>query len=292
MNSMLDSMLEPYESATVEQRKLALRQVAQEVILCGLSRAGFFGPAAFYGGTALRIFHGLDRFSEDMDFSLRRPDTSFDLSRYLTSAERECEAWGLHFHAEEKHKSRDSAIRSAFLKSNTRECLITLFSDDGVANAIAPGELLRIKLELDTDPAPYATFERQYRLLPSPYEVGLYDAPSLFAGKTHAVIARAWKSRVKGRDLYDYVFYRARNTPINVAHLGAKLRQTGQVADEQAFNLDDARRLLRQRFEDIDYDQAKEDILPFVSDPHALDVWNADFFCSITEGLSEVDTHG
>ena len=105
-----------------------------------------------------------------------------------------------------KRKTHDSAIRSAFLKGNTRACLITLFSDDGVADAIMPGELLRIKLELDTDPAPHATFERQYRLLPSPYEVGLYDTPSLFAGKVHAVIARAWRSRVKGRDLYDYVF--------------------------------------------------------------------------------------
>lgn len=287
MNTMLDAMLEPYESSTAEQRKQALREVVQEIILCGLSRAGFFGPAAFYGGTALRVFYGLDRFSEDMDFSLRQPDASFDLGPYLVSAERECEAWGLHFHAEEKRKSSRSAIKSAFLKSNTRECLITLFSDDGVSNAIAPGELLRIKLELDTDPAPHATFDRQYRLLPSPYEVGLYDAPSLFAGKAHAVIARAWKSRVKGRDLYDYVFYRSKNTPINVAHLGAKLRQTGQVAQEQEFGLDDATRLLRNRFESIDYGQAKADVLPFIRDPHSLDVWSADFFCSITAGLSE-----
>ncbi len=287
MKTMLDAMLEPYESSTAEQRKLALRQVAQEVILCGLSRAGFFGPAAFYGGTALRIFYGLDRFSEDMDFSLRQPDANFDLGPYLASAERECEAWSLHFHAEEKRKTGRSAIKSAFLKSNTRECLITLFSDDGVANAIAPGELLRIKLELDTDPAPHATFERQYRLLPSPYEVGLYDTPSLLAGKAHAVIARAWRSRVKGRDLYDYVFYRSRNIPVNVAHLGAKLQQTGQVASGQDFGLDDATRLLCERFESIDYVQAKADVLPFIRDPHSLDVWSADFFCSITEELSE-----
>ena len=144
-----------------------------------------------------------------------------------------------------------------------------------------------MKLELDTDPAPHATFDRQYRLLPSPYEVGLYDAPSLFAGKAHAVIVRAWRSRVKGRDLYDYVFYRSRNTPINVAHLGAKLQQTGQVERGQEFGLDDAARLLRSRFESIDYGQAKADVLPFIRDPHSLDVWSADFFCSITAGLSE-----
>lgn len=285
MSSMLESMIAPYEASSLEQRKHVLREVAQEIILCGLSRAGFFGPAAFHGGTALRIFHGLDRFSEDMDFSLREPDYAFDLAPYLASAERECEAWGLHFRAEEKRKTRESAIKSAFLKTSMRECLITLFSDDGVADAIMPGELLRIRLELDTDPAPNATFERQYRLLPAPYEVCLYDASSLFAGKVHAVIARAWRSRVKGRDLYDYVFYRARKTRVNLAHLKAKLQQTGQLRDGEAFGVEDARRLLCERFRSIDYAQAKDDVLPFVSDPQVLNLWSADFFCAITDGL-------
>ena len=285
MNAMLDAMLASYETNSVEQRKHALREVAQELILCGLSRAGFFAHAAFYGGTALRVFYGLDRFSEDMDFSLREPDPAFDLAPYLASTERECEAWGLHFRAEEKRKTRKSAIRSAFLKADTLECMITLFSDDGVADAIMPGERLRIKLELDTDPAPYATFERQYRLLPAPYEVGLYDEPSLFAGKVHAVLARAWRNRVKGRDLYDYVFYRARNTPVNLAHLQAKLRQTGQLLDGEPLDLSGTKDMLCNRFKEIDFSQAKEDVLPFVSDVRTLDLWSADFFCAITEGL-------
>lgn len=285
MSNMLEAMLATYNATTVDERKHALREVAQEVILCGLSRAGFFGSAAFYGGTALRIFHGLDRFSEDMDFSLLGPDPEFDLTPYLASAQRECEAWGLRFRAEERKKAKHSAIMSAFLKGNTREHLITLFSDDGVANAIAPGELLRIKLEVDTDPAPYATFERCYRLLPSPYEVCLYDASSLCAGKVHAVIARAWRNRTKGRDLYDYVFYRSRNVPVNLSHLKEKLIQTGHLQPAQAFNIEEARKLLDDRFAHIDYAQAKADALPFVSDARALDVWGPDFFVAITEGL-------
>ena len=288
MSTMLDAMLASYETTSVEQRKHALREVTQEIILCGLSRAGFFSHAAFYGGTALRVFYGLDRFSEDMDFSLRESDSAFDLVPYLAGAERECASWGLHFRAEEKRKEHESAIRSAFLKAGTRECLITLFSDDGVANAIMPGERLRIKLELDTDPAPHATFERQYRLLPSPYEVCLYDEPSLFADKVHAVIARAWRHRVKGRDLYDYVFYRARNTPVNLAHLEAKLRQTGHLAQGDMLDLAATKALLCRRFEEIDFTQAREDVAPFVRDVHALDMWSADFFCAITEGLAEV----
>lgn len=288
MNNMLDVMLASYETTSVEQRKHALREVAQEVILCGLSRAGFFAHAAFYGGTALRVFYGLDRFSEDMDFSLRKPNPTFNLAPYLAGAERECVSWGLHFRAEEKQKRHESAIQSAFLKAGTRECLITLFSDDGVADAIMPGERLRIKLELDTDPAPHATFERQYRLLPTPYEVGLYDEPSLFAGKVHAVVARTWRHRVKGRDLYDYVFYRSRNTPINLAHLEAKLKQTGHVPQKELLDLTTTKELLCKRFQKIDFAQAKEDVTPFVCDVHALDLWSTDFFCAITEGLTEI----
>lgn len=286
MSTTLEAMLANYETTSVKQRRHALREVAQEIILCGLSRADFFSYAAFYGGTALRMFYGLDRFSEDMDFSLCEPDPEFDLMPYLTSAERECAVWGLRFHAEMKKKTRDSPIRSAFLKAGTRQCLITLFSDDGVADAIMPGEQFCIKLELDTDPAAHATFEKRFRLLPSPYEVQLYDAPSLFAGKTHAVLARAWKHRVKGRDLYDYVFYRSRNTPVNLELLHAKLVQTGHADPEDSFDLAKARSLLYKRFGSIDFAQAKEDVLPFISDTRSLDVWGEAFFCSITDGLT------
>ena len=136
MSTMIDQMLEPYEAHTLEERRHALREVAQEVILCGLSRAGFFEAAAFYGGTALRVFHGLDRFSEDMDFSLKSPDPEFELGHYLSAVARECAAWGLRFSSSGKPKGRDSAIRSAFLKGNTKEHIVTLFADDGVSDAM------------------------------------------------------------------------------------------------------------------------------------------------------------
>ena len=118
MKSMLDQMLQSYETASTEDRENALREIAQEVILCGLSRAGFFEKAAFYGGTALRIFYGLDRFSEDMDFSLKEPDASFEFEQYLPLVEKECAAWGFRFNASIKQKEADSAIKSAFLKGN------------------------------------------------------------------------------------------------------------------------------------------------------------------------------
>lgn len=285
MSSILDSMLETYAARTADERRNAFREIAQEVVLCGLSRAGFFRHAAFYGGTALRVFHGLDRFSEDMDFSLMAPDEGFSLDRFLPQVERECAAWGLRFSAVPKGKRNGSAIESAFLKANTKEHLLTLFAEDGASDAIPADEVLKIKLEIDTDPAPHAAFERRYRLLPMPFEATLYDMPSLFAGKAHAVICRAWKNRVKGRDLYDFVFYLAHGTPLNLPHLAAKLEQAGRIASAEAFALDDAKELLCTRFGEIDYEQAKADVRPFVANPASLDAWSADFFRSLTSDI-------
>jgi predicted nucleotidyltransferase component of viral defense system len=280
-------MIEQYDVTTIEGRRLALREISQEVVLCGLSRAGFFKEAAFYGGTALRIFHGLDRFSEDMDFSLQSPNPQFNLEFYLSSVEKECADWGLNFSASVKHKTRESAIQSAFLKANTLEHVLTLFPKEGAAETIPSGELLRIKVEIDTDPAPFAAFERQYRLLPAPYEACLYDEPSLFAGKIHAVICRSWKNRVKGRDLYDFVFYLARNVRVNLPHLEAKLRQTGRIGPNDTASIEDVRAMLCERFDAIDFEQAKNDVAPFLQDRRSFDVWSADFFKSITQGLDQ-----
>jgi hypothetical protein len=142
-----------------------------------------------------------------------------------------------------------------------------------------------VKFEVDTNPPAFATFERKYRLLPIPYEINLYDMPSLFAGKIHAVICRSWKTRVRGRDLYDYVFYLSRGTSINLQHLGARLAQSDFIEADRTISLDDVKDMLYMRFEQIDYEQAKQDILPFIRNPDALALWNADFFKGITESL-------
>lgn len=288
MRTMLDRMLEPYEAATPAERRLALREISQEVILAGLSRAGFFNGAAFYGGTALRIFYGLDRFSEDMDFSLIEPNPDFELGDFLPTVEKECTAWGFRFEWSEREPKGRSAIRSAFLKADTKEHLLMLYPQEAAADAVAPGERIRIKVEIDTDPAPHAGFQRLFRLLPSPYEVNLYDEPSLFAGKIHAVLCRSWKNRVKGRDLYDYVFYRSKDTAVNVRHLQAKLAQTGHIAADAPMCIEDVSRMLCERFDQIDYEQAKADVLPFIADPRALGLWTPDFFKSITTTLRTI----
>jgi len=286
MNSIIEQMLRQHETETLNDKKNGIKEVVQEIVLCGLSRAGFFKEAAFYGDTALRIFYGFDRFSEDLDFSLMAPNPDFDLSRYLPALERELAAYGFNFKVEDRAKAIDSDIRSAFLKDNTREHMLVFYADERLARSFSGNDTIKIKFEVDTTPSAYATFERKYRLLPIPYEVNLYDIPSLFAGKLHAVICRAWKSRVKGRDLYDYVFYLSQGMPVNLRHLNARLVDSGIDGAREDMTLGEIKDILHHRFESIDYVQARQDVLPFIKNPSALEIWSKDFFIAITDSLS------
>lgn len=282
MQTVLEQMLSKYKTDNVEEKKNALKEIVQEVALCGLSRAGFFKNVAFYGGTALRIFYGLDRFSEDLDFSLIEPNENFELQKYFSSLEKELSSLGMHFSVEEKVKTHDSAIKSAFLKGNTKEHILSIYGTDLNINS---NEVIKIKFEIDTNPPPLATFENKYRLLPSPYQVKLYDMPSLFAGKLHAVICRSWGNRIKGRDLYDYVFYLANNAAVNLPHLRARLEDTGILTKNDTFELNELQTMLKERFTTIDFEQAKQDVLPFVADKSKLELWSKEFFIDITQNL-------
>ena len=285
MNTAIEQMLKNYQIENIYDQKNAMKEIMQEIVLCGLSRAGFFQKAAFYGGTALRIFYGLDRFSEDLDFSLVTADPDFDLTVYFPVLEKEVRAFGLHVTIQEKEKTKESNIRSAFLKGNTKEHLLLFYADEDLAGSVARSEVVKIKFEVDINPPEYAGFEHKYRLLPTPYEVNLYDMPSLFAGKIHAVLCRAWKSRIKGRDLYDYVFYLSRGSVVNQKHLRARLLQSGFISEDVECTLPELRHMLYERFDTIDFRQAKQDVEPFIRDTASLNMWNADFFKQITAGL-------
>ena len=200
MNTVIEEMLKSYQVDNIYDRKNAMKEIMQEIVLCGLSRAGFFKEAAFYGGTALRIFYGLDRFSEDLDFSLEQINLDFDLCSYFPVLEKEVKAFGLNVEIQEKEKTKDSNIRSAFLKGNTKEHLLLFYADERDVGTVAKNEVVKIKFEVDTNPPAFATYEHKYRLLPVPYEIRLYDMPSLFAGKIHAVICRGWQSRFDSID--------------------------------------------------------------------------------------------
>jgi len=228
----------------------------------------------------------LDRFSEDLDFSLKVPDEEFDLTTYFPVLEKEVRAFGLNMDVMEKEKAKESNIRSAFLKGNTREHLLLFYAGDMAAGGVAANEVIKIKFEVDVNPPEYATYEHKYRMLPAPYEVNMYDMPSLFAGKIHAVICRGWKSRIKGRDLYDFIFYLSRGVSVNRMHLRQRLIQSGYITEDSDCSLEEIKDMLKKKFDNIDYSQAKRDVEPFIHDPSVLDVWCKEFFYQITEDLT------
>ena len=285
MQQVLAQMLSKYQIRDIGDKKNAIKEIVQEVVLCGLSRGGFFKDAAFYGGTALRIFYGLDRFSEDLDFSLVSQNPDFDLTKYFSYIENETKSLGLNFSVSEKAKSFDSNVKSAFLKGNTKEHILTFYEESNDTNIINKDELISIKFEVDINPPMGATFETKFGLLPSPYQVRLYDMPSLFAGKIHACSCRNWKERVKGRDFYDYVFFLAMGAKVNLVNLKAKLVQSNYIAEDYDLTIENLKQLLSERFSNMDFAQAKEDVLPFVKDKSKLDLWSKEFFIEITKQL-------
>ncbi len=286
--TIIQQMIDKYSPKTIEDKKNAIKEVLQEVVLAGLSKTDFFSHAAFYGGTALRIFYGMDRFSEDLDFSLLVADDAFDLSKYFKSISAVVNSLGLYFEVSKKDKTLDSSIDSAFIKGNTKETFISIYPNSTDSNRIIHNERIVIKFEVDINPPLFASTEIKFRLLPFPYQVRVYDQSSLFAGKIHAVIARTLKNRVKGRDLYDYIYYLSLDTKVNLKHLEARLKQTKTIDENMTLSREVLIEILENRFEQIDYELARLDVKPFIKDQFTLDIWSRDFFKSITGQIKVV----
>lgn len=278
MHEAVTRMLARYEPKSVDDSVRALREIIQEVALLGLWRAKFFEHAAFYGGTALRILYGLDRFSEDLDFSLLAPASDFNLARYTGSLEEELLAFGFNVRVEMVDNAVESAVQSAFLKGNTRNELLVIETGEEMARQIPSGQVLKIKLEVDTDPPLGFATHIRYLLHPIPFAVRCYTLPDLFAGKMHALLFRRWKNRVKGRDWYDFVWYAANHPRLNLAHLEQRMRQTSHWKGEQSLSAPEFSALLNDAIDRLDVDQARRDVAPFVKDRLVLDIWSHDFF--------------
>lgn len=292
MNPAVESMLGRYQLRSAEDHVNALREILQEIALCGLWRARFYEKVAFYGGTALRMLYGLDRFSEDIDFSLIEPDPGFSLEHYLRSLESELAAWGFAATIEPKKKTSKSAIESAFLKTNTREQLLRITASPETAAMIHSRRELKIKIEVDTDPPADAATETKFLLQPIPFSVRAYSPPSMFAGKMHAALCRGWKSRVKGRDWYDLVWFVARETHLDLSHLEARMRQSGHYADDVPLDEGRFRRLLIERVENLDVDAARSDVERFLPDLSSVEVWSKEFFAEIVQRIHVKTSEG
>lgn len=288
MNPALNSLLDRYAPATAAEWENALREIVQELALLGLWRSKFYEHASFYGGTALRIFHGLPRFSEDLDFSLLAPDPGFELAPHLEAIRAELAGFGFSFAVERKLKEIETAIDSAFIKRSTKVNLLEIGAPGDLASRMPTSKALKIKLEIDTDPPSGAEHEVRTQLVPIPFQVKLFTPPCLFAGKMHAILCRQWKHRVKGRDFYDFVWYLGKGTPVHLTHLQKRMEQTGHWPGDEILDEAGLKTRLRQRFEEVDFDQAKSDVLPFLKDADAVALWSGEFFTSLLDRLRAV----
>lgn len=285
MNEVIATMLKKYDCHSRQDHENALKEIVQEVALLGLARAKFFEHAAFYGGTALRILYGLDRFSEDLDFSLLTPNKDFPLETYTQAIADEINSTGLQVNVVEKEKNVDTAIRSAFIKAETLSNLIEINVPKELLTSLHNKQQLKIKLEVDTDPPPAFNTEAKRLLQPIPFSVLSYQPPDLLAGKIHAMLCRQWKTRVKGRDWYDFVWFVANNTAVNIEHLQARLVQNDAWDARKTLSLANVKQLLSEKINRINFEQAKQDVQPFLHHPDATQAWSPEFFLDVIEKL-------
>jgi len=282
----IQKMLADYPEGVLLSDKL--REILQQTALLGLARHHFFEHAIFYGGTALRILYGLDRYSEDLDFSLLKPKLDFDFHPFLEGMRLELEAMGFSLHVSVKEKNQDSGIWSAFLKANTLELLLSI-DDKTKRGGIHPEQKIQIKLEIDTDPPAYPLpMESKLVKNPIPFYVTTFRQMDLCAGKLHAVLCRAWRNRVKGRDWYDLIWYVQRGIPVNLAYLQEKMIQTKHLREDEKLGDNELRQKLSERINQIDWESAKSDVMPFIQDRTRLDIWSKQFFHDLVKDLKSV----
>ncbi len=280
MNPVIGKMLQEFSPRSNDDYANALREIIQQVVLFGLWRSKFFERAAFYGGTALRILHGLDRFSEDMDFSLKAPDPCFRLEVYSDYLCRELSGLGFEIEMLPGRKRRTD-IATAFLKGNTLSHFLLVGAPQGVTGDIHPDRTFKIKLEVDTDPPAGFSTESRYLLRPIPFSIISYRLPDMFAGKLHAVLCRKWKNRVKGRDWYDLVWYLSNHPVLHLSHLTERMKKSGDIGEEVDLSPALLMRYLYDAISNLSVEQAVKDVRPFLLHPEAVDVWSKEFFMGI-----------
>ena len=286
MHAAIKTMLEKYHCRSEQDYLNALKEIFQEIVLLSLWRAKFYEKAAFYGGTALRILYGLDRFSEDLDFTLLKPNKHFDLSPYNRAIADELSSFGFQVTVATKNKMTETNIESAFIKATSKKQLIIIEAAPTIVNRIHHMNTIKIKMEVDTNPPGKFNTDVKNLLMPIPFSVKTLTPADLFAGKIHAILCRPWQKRVKGRDWYDFVWYVSRNIPVNLIHLQERLVQSSAWPKKKTLRKKDLSDLLTKKIAETDFQKAKKDILPFIKDKDAVALWSSHFFQEVTERIT------
>ena len=285
---MIKEWIEKYKPQNEEEIVSALREIMQEIVLAGLSRTDFFEKAAFYGGSALRIFYGLDRYSEDLDFSLLKRDSNFSIEPYFKAVLDEFKSLGLTVSIKEKKKTKQTAIDSAFLKAETIWQEIVL-EDIIKETGVRSNKTLKIKIEVDRQPPLNFKTEEKLLLRPFSFYVKCYTKPSLFAGKMHALLFRKWKHRVKGRDWYDLEWYIKKGIPLDVNHFLTRAKDTNDWKEDSISN-EQIIELLDAKIKSVSFSSIKEDVVRFIKNDDELNIWGTEYFKNLIEKIKFENT--
>ena len=269
--TLYDSMVESYAPKSALERQAVQQEVMQLIALSGLARGGFFEKAAFYGGTCLHLFYGMERFSEDMDFSLLSPDPTFDFESYFPAIREEFAIAGKEVEMQLKRKGKPSSIESAFLKESSEVFRI----------GFAAQKQIKVKIEVDIDPPPDFSTEMKLMTRPVSRWIRAYSIGDLYAGKVSAALFREWRSRVKGRDWYDLEWYVRNGFVCNLKHLSARGRESNSNVDLSSREAVIA--AFKERIATIDFKAASEDVRPFLKDASCLDIWSQDYFTALVD---------
>jgi predicted nucleotidyltransferase component of viral defense system len=272
---LIQDRLDSYDCKSNIEEEHAIREITQEVVLTALGRTEFFKHALFQGGTCLRIFYGLNRFSEDMDFILKEPTREFELQPHLQAVRDELEAYGYDVEIADRSKT-GVAVQKAFLKDDSLGKVLQLKYVD----RSGPARKIRVRIEIDTNPPSDSGMEIKYVDFPFVSSVAVQDKPSLFAGKLHALLCRDY---VKGRDWYDFLWYTSQSVGINNAFLRSALMQQGPW-QQQDIQVDWQWCLahLRERINSVDWTDARDDVRRFVkvTEYPSLELWGRELFLS------------
>ena len=283
--TILEEMIKQYNPETSEETKTALREILQSIVLVGLSRGGFFNKASFYGGTALRIFYGLNRYSEDLDFTLNEKDETFDFEYYFKSINDVASSYGLELEFSTKVKKVETPIESAFAKLNTYQTLIKLKVDENLLTILHKAEVMKVKFEVDCNPSLGFDNEIRWLDLPEFASVRVLDQPSLFAGKIHAILCRSYKNNVKGRDYYDFLFFMRQKIKPNMNYLRNKLIETQKLKENDYFDINVLKNMLMEKIESIDFNQVKNDAQKFIFKNENLEYFSKELFVDMIKRL-------
>ncbi|MGL6266344.1 MAG: nucleotidyl transferase AbiEii/AbiGii toxin family protein [Chitinophagaceae bacterium] len=280
---MIKEWLKEYNPVNQEAAEQALREIMQEIALAGLQRSGFFEKAAFYGGTALRIFHGLQRFSEDLDFSLLEVNPGFSLEPYMKSIEAEFSALGVTVSIEEKYKTAATNVDSAFLKPDTtwKELIIKKILPH---ESVKMRPMLKIKIEIDKSPPLGFNTEEKLLLKPYSFYVKCFTLSDLFAGKMHALLFREWKGRVKGRDWFDMEWYIRKNIPLNLGHLLIRSLDSGDWK-ENSMTQEAFLTILQKKIKAVSFKSIREDLVRFIPDDKVIEIWSPRYFSDLAQKI-------